>query len=163
MRIEREDGYAIVDDPEAVDVEVLHGWLDGPDAYWWPDGIRREVLERALANSLPLTVLAPDATMAGFGRVVTDRASFAYWCDVYVAADHRGRGLGRWLTRAFVEHPDVADCRRLLLATRDAHDVYASVGFVPIPRPEIFLEIFRSSAGSAAASAPLPDSAHTTA
>jgi GNAT superfamily N-acetyltransferase len=143
----RADGYRIVDDPAAVDVETLHAWLDA-DAYWWPQGLQREVLDRALAGSLTLTVLDPDGVMAGFGRVVSDRATFAYWCDVYVEPAHRGRGLGRWLTEAFVEHPDLATCRRLMLATRDAHDVYAPAGFSALARPEIFMEINRPLAGA---------------
>ncbi len=126
---------------------MLHTWLDG-DAYWWPQGLRRDVLDRALANSLTLTVLDPGGVMAGFGRVVSDRATFAYWCDVYVAPDQRGRGLGRWLTEALVEHPDLATCRRLLLATRDAHEVYASAGFGALARPGIFMEINRPLAGA---------------
>ena len=145
------DGYRIVDDPAAVDVDALHTWLDG-DAYWWPQGLRREVLDRALVGSLTLTVLDPDGVMVGFGRVVSDRATFAYWCDVYVEPGHRGRGLGRWLTGTFLEHPELTDCRRFLLATRDAHDVYAPLGFVPLMRPEIFMEVHRPLAGARRAS-----------
>ena len=130
-----------------MDVDTLHAWLDG-DAYWWPQGLRRDILDRALAGSLTLTVLAPGGAMAGFGRVVSDRATFAYWCDVFVDPGHRGRGLGRWLTQSFVGHPDLTTCRRLLLATRDAHEVYAPVGFVPLARPEIFMEINRPLAAA---------------
>lgn len=143
----RDDGYRLVDDPAAVDVEALHAWLDG-DAYWWPQGLRREVLDRALAGSLTLVVLDPQARMVAFGRVVSDRATFAYWCDVYVEPGHRGRGLGRWLTESFVGHPELATCRRFLLATRDAHEVYAAAGFVPLSRPQIFMEIDRPLAGA---------------
>ncbi len=143
----RADGYRLADDPGWVNAEALHAWLDW-DAYWWPQGLRREVLDQALAGSLTLTVLDPDGAMVGFGRVITDRATFAYWCDVYVQPVHRGRGLGQWLTEAFVEHPDLATCRRFLLATRDAHDVYRPLGFVPLARPEIFMEINRPLAGA---------------
>jgi len=143
----RADGYRIVDDPEEIDVDRLHGWLDS-DAYWWPQGLRRDVLDRALANSLPLTVLDPAGVMVGFGRVVSDRATFAYWCDVYVEPAHRGRGLGQWLTSAFLGHPELATCRRYLLGTRDAHEVYARVGFAPLAMPEIFMEVHRPGAGA---------------
>jgi GNAT superfamily N-acetyltransferase len=143
----RADGYRIVDDPGAVDVDSLHAWLDG-DAYWWPQGLRRDILDRALAGSLTLSVLGPAGAMVGFGRAVSDRATFAYWCDVFVEPSHRGRGLGRWLTEAFVTHPDLSTCRRFLLATRDAHAVYSPLGFVPLARPEIFMEINRPLAGA---------------
>jgi GNAT superfamily N-acetyltransferase len=150
MRWKREDGWAIDDDPAAVDVDRLHHWLD-TDTYWWPSGLRRDVLERALANSLTLTALDTDGAMAGFGRIITDRATFAFWADVYVDPEHRGRGLGRWLTETFVSHPELASCRRLMLATRDAHGVYAAAGFAPLAMPGIFMEISRPLAGSRAA------------
>ena len=147
MLSRRADGFCIVDDPTAVDVDLLHRWLD-TDAYWWPRGLRRGVLERALASSMTLTVLSPRGAMVGFGRVVTDRATFAYWCDVYVEPDHRGQGLGRWLTECFVAHPELTTCRRLLLGTRDAHGLYAGSGFVPLAHSEVFMEIHRPLAGS---------------
>lgn len=152
MLSRRADGFSIVDDPAAVDVDLLHRWLD-TDAYWWPQGLRRDVLDRALANSMTLTLLGPGGAMVGFGRVVTDRATFAHWCDVYVEPDNRGHGLGRWLTECFVTHPELTTYRRLLLGTRDAHELYAASGFVPLAHPEVFMEIHRPLAGSSRADA----------
>ncbi len=77
-----------------------------------------------------------------------DRASFAYWADVYVDPAHRARGLGRALTSVALDHPALATCRRILLATRDAHEVYARHGFGPLSDPSIFMEISRPDAGS---------------
>jgi predicted N-acetyltransferase YhbS len=78
--------------------------------------------------------------------MVTDRATFAYWADVYVAAAHRGRGLGQRLTRSALEHPALATCRRVMLATRDAHTVYRRSGFAALADPATFMEISRPSA-----------------
>jgi GNAT superfamily N-acetyltransferase len=149
MRWQRDDGYVIDDDPAVVDRDRLHVWLD-TDTYWWPSGLRREVLEDALAHSLTLTAVDPEGAMVGFGRAITDRATFAFLADVYIDPDHRGRGLGGWLTEHFVAHPELSSCRRLMLATRDAHGVYAGAGFTPLAMPDIFMEISRPGAGSPA-------------
>jgi GNAT superfamily N-acetyltransferase len=127
-----------------VDVDLLHLWLV-EDAYWWSGGLRRDVLERALASSLPLSCLYDDA-MVAFARLVTDRATFAYLCDVYVDPTHRGRGLGTWLARTATEHPDVQTCRRILLATADAHGVYQRAGFAALDDPDAWMALNRPEA-----------------
>lgn len=136
------DGISITDDPTAVDLEVVHGFLR--EAYWSP-GVPHDVIARAVANSLCLTALE-GGRQVGFARVVTDRATFAYLCDVFVLEGWRGRGLGRRLAELAIAHPDVAGCRRLLLATRDAHGVYTPLGFAPVPEPENLLGISRDAA-----------------
>lgn len=135
----RHDDVRITDDVDAVDLEVVHGVLR--EAYWSP-GLPREVLDRAVANSLCLTALDSEG-LVGFARVVTDRSTFAYLCDVFVLPRRRGQGLGRALARVAVEHPDTAGVRRFLLATRDAHGVYAPLGFTPIPDPDNLMVIRR--------------------
>ena len=77
---------------------------------------------------------------AGFARVVTDRATFAYLADVFVLEEHRGQGLGKWLVEAIVSHPDLQGLRRWMLATRDAHELYRRYEFTELARPEIFME-----------------------
>jgi GNAT superfamily N-acetyltransferase len=139
------DGYVITDDPAAIDRDRLFEWL-ATDAYWWSGGLRRRVLDDALENSICLSVLAASGAFVGFGRMITDRATFAYWADVYIAAEHRGRGLGHRLTRSALEHPALATCRRILLATRDAHTLYERSGFAALGDPSIFMEITRPSA-----------------
>ena len=138
------DEYVVVDDPAAVDVDLLHRWLT-EDAYWWRGGLRREVLETALRNSITLTCLHGGA-MVAFARLVTDRATFAYLCDVYVDTAHRGRGLGTLLARTATEHPDVQTCRRVLLATADAHEVYERAGFAALENPDVWMAINRPEA-----------------
>jgi GNAT superfamily N-acetyltransferase len=140
------DDYVVTDDPEAIDRDRLFGWLES--SYWWSGGLHRSVYDAALDHSLCFSALTTDGGFVGFGRMVTDQASFAYWADVYVDPEHRGRGLGRALTSVALDHPAVATCRRILLATRDAHEVYARHGFTPLPDPSIFMEISRPDAGS---------------
>jgi GNAT superfamily N-acetyltransferase len=134
----------IDDDLALVDVDLVHRWL-AEDAYWWQGGLRRDVLDQALAQSLTLSCLA-DGEFVAFARLVTDRATFAYLCDVYVDRSHRGRGLGRWLAQTAVAHPELKTCRRIMLATADAHGVYEQVGFAPLENPDLFMAINRPDA-----------------
>jgi len=85
------------------------------------------------------------ATQLGYARVITDRATFAFMRDVFVVEHARGRGLGAWLTATVLAHPDLQGLRRVMLATRDAHDLYKRFGFAPLGRPDRFLSIERSS------------------
>jgi GNAT superfamily N-acetyltransferase len=98
------------------------------DAYW-TFGIPRGLLDRAIAGSLCFAILDPTGRQVGFCRVVSDLATFAWVGDVFVAEDHRGRGLGGWLMQVVVSHPRLQGLRRWLLATRDAHDLYRKTGF----------------------------------
>ena len=90
-----------------------------------PTCVPRDVVQRSIANSLPFGLYAPSGQQAGFARVVTDRATYAYLGDVYVEEAHRGRGLGKFLVSCVVAHPDLQGLRRWALATADAHDLYA--------------------------------------
>jgi GNAT superfamily N-acetyltransferase len=87
--------------------------------------------------------LAGGDQQVAFARVVTDGATFAWICDVFVDAGHRGRGLGGWLVDAIVEDFAAAGVLRLLLATRDAHEVYRRSGFEPLEGAQRFMEIDR--------------------
>ncbi len=139
--------YVVTDEPGAIDRGRLFGWL--ASSYWWSGGLHRSVLDAALDHSLCFSALTVQGEFVGFGRMVTDRASFAYWADVVVDEPHRGRGLGGALTSAALAHPALATCRRVLLATRDAHEVYARQGFAPLADPSVFMEITRPHAGAA--------------
>ena len=83
----------------------------------------------------------------GFARVVTDRATFAWLCDVFILEEYRGRGLSKWLVECVMAHPALQGLRRFLLATRDAHGLYARHGFTPLEEPTRFLEVFRPNEG----------------
>lgn len=132
-------GFRISSDSAEIDVGAVHEFLSG--SYWAP-GIPREVVERAVAGSLSFGLFHGDRQV-GFARCVTDRATFGYIADVYVLPEFRGRGLARWLMETVLAHPDVRGLRRLHLVTRDAHRLYADVGFRPLGSPERHMELAR--------------------
>jgi GNAT superfamily N-acetyltransferase len=136
-----QDGYTISDDPDRVDVDAVHRYLS-QESYWAP-GVPRDVVERSIAWSLPFGLYAPDGSLAGFARAVTDRAVFAYLADVFVLEAHRGRGLGVWLMRVVIEHPQLQGLRRWVLYTEDAHGLYQRFGFGPAMTPERYMELSR--------------------
>lgn len=125
------------DDVSRLDIARIHGWL--ASSYWTP-GIAREQVERQIAGSHCLGAYLADGTLVGFARVISDRASFAWLADVWVDESVRGQGLGTRLAQWFVEHPEYAGVRRFGLATKDAHGVYARLGFTPLSRPDRLME-----------------------
>jgi GNAT superfamily N-acetyltransferase len=140
MRTRREDGYEIDTTAERLDLDLVTGWL-ATDAYW-ALGRPADVIARSVANSICFGIYAPDTgAQVAFARVVSDQATFAWLCDVYVAPDARGLGLGTWLARTAVGHLRGLGVPRLTLATRDAHTVYEQAGFVPLARPDRWMEI----------------------
>ncbi|CDO36305.1 MULTISPECIES: GNAT family N-acetyltransferase [Novosphingobium] len=125
------------DDTSRLDIARIHGWL--ASSYWTP-GIAREQVERQIAGSHCLGAYRADGGQVGFARVISDRASFAWLADVWVDERARGQGLGTELVRWFLAHPDYAGVRRFALATKDAHGVYAKLGFTPLVRPDWQME-----------------------
>ena len=118
-------------DPARQDLDAIHRMLAG--TYWSP-GIRRDVVAKALRNSITAVAIdeATGATV-GIARVVTDRATFAWLCDVMVDERFRGQGISRRLLEELERHPDLGSLRRWCLATRDAHGLYAKHGYRPVP------------------------------
>jgi GNAT superfamily N-acetyltransferase len=137
----RRDDYLISTDPARLDPAAIHGYLSRS---YWAAGRTREQVARSLAHSLCFGLYAGVA-QAGLARVITDYTTFAYLCDVFVLEEHRGRGLGTWLVGAVADHPDLRGLRRFMLATHDAHGLYAKFGFAPISAPEKWMEIVRAA------------------
>ncbi|CAL9422921.1 hypothetical protein SUDANB120_01886 [Streptomyces sp. enrichment culture] len=134
------DGYEISADPSRLDVSRIHRWLS-EDAYW-ALGRSREKQEAAIAGSLNFGVYdSASGEQAAYARVVTDRATFAWLCDVYVDPAVRGKGLGGALVRAVRAHLEPFGLRRILLATADAHEVYARQGFEPLAFPQKWMAL----------------------
>ncbi len=133
------DGFCISTDPRRLDVDRIHGLLTNT---YWAAGIPKETVRRSLANSLCFGLFLGDEQI-GLARVVTDRATYGYLCDVIVAESHRGRGLGRWLVETVMAHPDLSGVRRFQLVTRDLHPLYAEFGFKPSDNPAGHMEIRR--------------------
>lgn len=132
-------GYTISTDPARMDLDAIHAYLSRS---YWADGVPREIVERSLLGSLAFGLFHGGAQV-GLARVVTDRATFAYLCDVYVLEEHQRRGLGRWLIETVMAHPDLQGLRRFSLVTRDAHALYSTFGFSALASPGGHMEIVR--------------------
>ena len=131
--------YTITTDQEKLDLNAIHAFLSRS---FWAEGISRDTVATSIANSLCFGMFDGNEQV-GFARVVTDRATYAYLCDVYVLETHRGRGLGKWLIETVMAHPDLQGLRRFQLVTRDAHGLYSRHGFAAPAHPERVMEIFR--------------------
>lgn len=132
--------YALSDDPARVDAAAVHAFLTRSH---WAEGSSLDLVKRCVAGSLCVGVYHATAGQVAFARVVTDRATFAYLCDVYVLEDHRGRGLAKWMMEAISANPDLQGLRRFVLVTKDAHDLYRPFGFTAPAFPERYMEIAR--------------------
>jgi len=122
--------YEISTDASRLDVDVIWGFLR---TAYWSAGVERDVVERSIAGSTAFGLYAPDGSQAGFARLVTDGATFAWLADLFVLDEHRGRGLGVRLAQAAAEEADRLGLRQMLLATADAHALYERFGFEPTP------------------------------
>lgn len=138
MRAERGE-FWISSDQEAVDIDAVHAFLTRA---YWSEGIPASIVARAIAGSIPFSLFHGTAQV-GFGRVITDRATYGYLADVYVLEPYRGQGLGRWLIECIMQHPDLQTLRRFSLVTRDAHGLYRQAGFSTLAAPERHMEIVR--------------------
>ncbi|MFI7343325.1 GNAT family N-acetyltransferase [Streptomyces sp. NPDC050085] len=136
-----DDGYEISHDRARIDAARVHRWLSD-DAYW-ARGRPREKQDVAIDGSLNFGVYdGTSGEQVAYARVVTDHATFAWLCDVYVDPAVRGKGLGTRLVAAVRDHLEPLGIRRILLATRDAHGVYAQVGFEPLPGPDQWMVLY---------------------
>ncbi|MFF8033309.1 MULTISPECIES: GNAT family N-acetyltransferase [unclassified Streptomyces] len=134
------EGYEISADRARIDAGRVHRWLS-TDAYW-ALGRPREKQDRAIEGSLNFGVYdTVSGEQAAYARVVTDRATFAWLCDVYVDPSARGKGLGTALVAAVREELRSCGVKRVMLATHDAHGVYARLGFRPLDRPDHWMAL----------------------
>jgi len=129
--------YEITSDKSRMSVEAAHAFLTQS---YWSSGVPLSIVQKAFDNSLCFAALA-GGEQVGFARVVTDKATFAYLADVYVLPAHRGHGLAKQMVEAVQRHPELQGLRRFMLATLDAHDLYAKFGFTPLSVPSRFMEL----------------------
>jgi GNAT superfamily N-acetyltransferase len=137
MRWTGPKGYWVSDDRSLVDLERVHGWLSSES--YWAAGRSFDVVVRSVRESLTLGLYGPDDQQGGVCRLVTDYATFAWLCDVFVDPAVRGGGLGTFLVERATAHPEVRDLR-LVLGTRDAHELYRRFGFAALSVPERWME-----------------------
>lgn len=130
-------GYTITTDKSSIDIAKVHHFLAHS---YWAAAIPKETVERAVNGSLCFTILH-GAEQVGFARVITDEATFAYLADVFVLEAHRNKGLSKWLMQTIMNYPSLQGLRRFMLATRDAHSLYAQYGFTPLKNSDRWMEI----------------------
>ena len=128
--------YEVSTDPARIDASLVHEFLANS---YWAKGIPLETVRLSIENSVPFGVYH-GRQQVGFARIISDLATFAYLADVFILPSHRGWGLSRWLMECIVGHPDLQGLRRWMLATHDAHRLYAQFGFTPLKAPERWME-----------------------
>jgi len=138
LELTRDDGLLLSDDLARIDVDRCHTWLDSS---YWAKGRSRDTVARSFEGSRVFGVYEPDGRQVALTRIVTDGVTFAWVCDVFVDESVRGRGVGTWLVSEAVAAAQRDGVQRFLLGTRDAHGVYARVGFHPPLVPEVFMEL----------------------
>ncbi len=134
--------YELSRDKARIDLDVVHGFLS---ASYWAPRVKREIIETAIEESgvigaYEMTGPREGGQQVGFARVITDYATFAYLCDVFVLDAHRGRGLATRMVKELMADPRIQTVRRWCLATRDAMDVYTPLGYVQTPANRIWME-----------------------
>ena len=134
----RHGDYLISTDPAKLDVDAVHAFLSRKS--YWAEGISRRRLDTALEHSLPFGMY-DNGNQIGFARAISDFSTFAYLADVYIDDDYRGRGLSKLLLEAVLANPRLKRLRRWMLGTRDAHGLYAQLGFIPLEEPERWMEL----------------------
>ena len=131
------DGYVLSTDSARLDRDAVYGYLV---TSYWAEKIPRDVFERSVDHAMCFGLYAPDGSLAGFARVISDRATVAYLGDVFVLESHRGRGLSKWLMDCITGHPELQGLRRWILLTRDAHGLYRQFGFTDLAKPDRWME-----------------------
>lgn len=124
-------------DNQKLQFDVIHTFLTSS---YWSEGISKSRFKTAVENSLNIGAYVQDKQV-GYMRVVTDKATFAYLCDVFVLESERGKGLSKEMMTFMQELPELQNLRRFMLATKDAHGLYSQFGFVSPQRPERLMEI----------------------
>ncbi len=133
----RRGEFEISNERARLDIKLIHKYLSTES--YWAVGRDVEVVQRSIDNSLPFGIYKA-GEQVGFGRVVTDYATFAWMADVFILEEYRGQGLSKWLVEVMLEHPQLQGFRRWVLATKDAHELYRKYGFQDLKRPERWME-----------------------
>ena len=135
------DNFSISSDKARLQIDMIYQFLTKS---YWAKGIPLPIVRKSIQHSLCFGVYAgkrDGEKQIGFGRVITDRATFAYIADIFILDPYRGRGLSKWLMECIMAHPDLQDLRGWMLATRDAHGLYRQFGFETLTNPERIMAI----------------------
>jgi GNAT superfamily N-acetyltransferase len=134
----KRDQFIISDEIAKLDINAICDFLSRA---YWADKRPRDVIEKSIRFSLNFGVYDGNRQI-GFARVITDRATFAYLCDVFVHEDYRGKAIGKWMMECIFAHPELQGLRRWSLATHDAHGLYKQFGFTELSDPSKWMEKF---------------------
>jgi len=132
--------YSISTDISKLDVNIIHRFLS--EESYWAKGIPKNIVEKAILNSICFG-LYRDKEQAGFARLVTDKATFAYLADVFVLPAYRGKGLSKWLMQTIQAHPELQNLRRWILTTKDAHGLFEQCGWTRVPEDYMYRFMMR--------------------
>jgi N-acetylglutamate synthase-like GNAT family acetyltransferase len=135
----RQGEFEISTDSGKADLVLVHEFLTNS---YWAKGIPLDTVARSIQNSLCFGIYEHSSgKQVGFARVISDQATFAYLADVFVIEAYRGKGLSKWMMACIKSHPQLQGLRRWLLATSDAHGLYAQFGFGALKTPGKWMEI----------------------
>lgn len=141
------DGFEFSADPARIDTDRVHAWLS--EQAYWAEGRTRERHERAMAASRNYGIYRQDGVQVAYARVITDDATFAWLCDVFVDPSVRGQQVGKTLIAEIVNELEPLGLKRMALTTADAHGLYAQFGFTALPDPDqMMVRMTRTSAQS---------------
>ena len=129
--------FYISTENEKLDIDFIHSFLSRS---YWAEGISKEIIMRSIEGALCFGVFENNKQV-GFARMITDRATFAYLADVFIIEEYRGLGLSKWLMEVIMSYPDLQGLRRMMLATRDAHELYKKFGFTPLNNADRWMQI----------------------
>jgi GNAT superfamily N-acetyltransferase len=138
----QQDNILISTDKSKLQLDIIHDYLSKKS--YWAEGIPMQTVQKSIENSLAFGVyLQAENTLiqVGFCRIISDLATYAYLADVFVLEEYRGKGVSKLLMETVLKHPDLQGLRRWVLATVDAHGLYAQYGFTPLDKPENFMQI----------------------
>ena len=120
-----------------MDIDLVHSFLTRS---YWAEGISKEIVQRSIDGALCFGVFYQKKQI-GFARMITDKATFAYLADVFIIEEYRGLGLSKWLMEVIMSYPGLQGLRRMMLATRDAHELYKKFGFTPLNNVDRWMHI----------------------
>ncbi len=134
----KKEGFLISTDKAKIDVTAVHHFLS--TLSYWSQNIPFDIVNKSIENSLCFGVFEENKQI-GFARIITDYATFAYLCDVYILPEYRGKGLSKWLMEVIMNTAELKVLRSWLLATTSAHELYKKFGWDNVKNPERLMEI----------------------
>lgn len=132
--------FTVTSNPDDLDINLIYSFISNT---YWAKNIPFETFKKSLENSLVFGAYSDRGEQVGFARVITDKATFAYLGDVFVLERFRGLGISKLIMQAISSHHELQGLRRFMLATSDAHGLYAQFGFEPIAKPQILMQIWQ--------------------